>query len=222
MEIHCGVLSISVAGVHFNPFPPLLEVIKDMADKIPPWVVQVTEEEAKELGIKIPPEAAIQDPPKQLPVKTSGQVYYESYADTKGLRTPWSALGVATRAAYERKAADAAKKPHRPYTARDWEAIKDEVLSDYKSLKLKDFYVRWKLNSGRWKLLKQQWDVKGKGRSHGKHTESGKTPQKPGQPGQTGQGLPVLPPWSEIKGEFPSVKIAWLQAVVEITALEVK
>ena len=40
-----------------------------------------------------------------------------------------------------------------------------DVLADYQSMKLLDFFKRWGISSGMWKKLKQRWGVNGKYKS---------------------------------------------------------
>ena len=44
------------------------------------------------------------------------------------------------------------------------EEHKDEVIADYYSMKLKDFFLKWKIYAGIWNPLKNKWGVVGKKR----------------------------------------------------------
>ena len=110
---------------------------------------------------------------ESLPEKSKGQILYEQHAQEKGLKTAWKELSQRGKDSWERKAnPDAAKKPENMpeiMPGRDWEKDKEAIIADYKSMKLLDLYKKWHLNSGKWKKLKKEWNVPGKGRySHGK------------------------------------------------------
>ena len=131
---------------------------------------------------------------------------------------------------------DPPKTQKNSHPRRDYDEEKTEILKDYYSLSLKDFYDKQHLFSGTWTILKKKWGIKGKNKTGEKPNKERLfadplTPAlntifnrlnaidakltEPIRPELNTIYAQLLPPWNEDWRD--SVKCAWLKVLEVIS-----
>ena len=96
------------------------------------------------------------------------------------------------------------------------EENREEVIKDYQTMNLRDFYIKWKLTNARWNYLRDLWQVVSKGKRN-RYTDVKPLKKHTGNPLHGFDKLKLLPAFPEFNPTWSDeLRIVWLNVYAEI------